>query len=134
MIISDKEKERITYSVLNRMNCSRFEPRFLKKRLNLKMWGNIEMMHGKEFVNRLLSDLQSNGIIEPDKESKILIVSKKGKMMLRRGWVNYERHWYDAEYIRKYTFIISIIALIVAVVGNENIWMLFKWIFKLLFG
>ncbi len=92
------------------------------------------MMHGKKFLDRLLADLQDNKILEPDKKSKVLVVSKKGKKILKRGWVYYETHWYDAEYIRKYSFIISLIALFVSTVGSDNILDFMKYVVSLIYG
>ncbi len=132
MPISEREKERIIYSILKRIKRSESEPVFLKKKNNLRLWHKIDTLYGKELRPKFLNELQSNGILEPAKDGKRLVVSDRGKEMYKRGWVNFENHWYDADYVRKYTVIISLIALIVSIIGNENIWKAVKYAYGLL--
>ena len=132
MSISEREKERIVFSILKRMKRSESEPVLLKKKRNLRLWRKIDTLYGKELLPKFLNELQSKGILEPAKDNKRLIVSDRGKEMYKRGWVYSENHWYDADYVRKYTVIISLIALIVSTIGNENIWKAVKYIYGLL--
>lgn len=132
MTISEREKERIVYSILKRIKRSESEPVFLKRKNNLRLWSKIDTIYGKELLPKFLSELQSNGILEPAKDNKRLIVSDRGKELYKRGWIYSENHWYDADYVRKYTVIISLIALIVSTIGNENIWKAVKYIYGLL--
>jgi hypothetical protein len=132
MKISEKEKERIVYSILKRMKGSRLEPEHLKRKRRLKLWHKIDTVYGNELRLRLLNEMQRDGILEPDPINKHLILSKRGNEMLKRGWIYYERYWYDADYVRKYTVIISIIALIVSTIGNETIWKAVKYIYGLI--
>jgi len=60
-------------------------------------------------------------------------LTEKGEKMYKRGWIYYERNWYDEDVVRKYTVIISFTALLVAMIGNENIWKAIKFLWRLIY-
>lgn len=68
-----------------------------------------------------IQDLYQRGFLTDDKENKSFVIGEFGKKAIRRGWIYERRKWYDAEPIRKYSFILSVIAFIISIIGRDNI-------------
>ena len=121
--LSDTEKEKIAFSFVRK----------LRKNKNRKtdFWKNYNTLYDNDFVNCFLEEMEDSEIIK-DNGKRQYGLTEKGEKMYKRGWIYYERHWFDDGFIRKYTFIISIIALLISIIGNNNIWSAVKFLWQLL--
>ncbi|SBW05591.1 hypothetical protein [uncultured Dysgonomonas sp.] len=135
MFSSDKEKEDVYFAYLKAIRNSEKEYKFLKKyRVNKKLdfWKRYDTLYGKDFSPKHLSLMKTEGLLDIDTDTRRYILSEKGEIMYKRGWIYHNIKWYDTGLIRKYSFIISILALIVAGVGSENIVTGLKWLMKVI--
>jgi hypothetical protein len=93
-----------------------------------KIWRKYEIMYGEKYIGEIIRQMLADGILEVNQTGKY-IVSERGNKIYKRGWVYHERRWYDADIIRKYSFILSIIALMLSIIGTDNIrkWAIYLW-------
>ena len=120
---SDTEKERLAYSLLKRIRLSEkwYSGLLMSKRRDKKFNNKCILIYGNQFISDFLKQMQEDGILDINSENKRYIVSQKGRELYKRGWLYHERRWYDADYIRKYTFIISLTALFLSIIGTDNL-------------
>jgi hypothetical protein len=134
MNISELEKERMAFAFLKMIRTSkyRFLRIFITKHNRNKFWEKYKTIYGEKFVSEFICKMREDGILEADKAGRY-VVSDKGKKMYKRGWIYHERHWYDADIIRKYSFVLSVLALLLSIIGTDNLRNAVKNIWQLLF-
>jgi hypothetical protein len=130
--MSEKDREKIAYAFLKQIR----NRKRMRKSKRVKFWRNYELLHGdaenEEYksVNEFLEGMCKDGIFKDEDGNREYVVSEKGERMYKRGWVYMERKWYDEDVVRKYTVIISLTALVVAIAGNNNIWYAIKFLWQ----
>jgi hypothetical protein len=131
MKISELEKERMAFVFLKMIRASEKKHliSFVAKRKKLKFWQKYETIYGKKVVHEFIEQMNRDNILDVEQETRKYVVSNKGNAMYKRGWVYYERRWYDADIIRKYSFVLSVIALLLSIIGIDNIqsWLIELW-------
>jgi hypothetical protein len=121
--LSEDEKEKTAYAFLRQIR---------KGKPNAKFWNSYNTLHKDGFMQDFLEHLKSEEVLDVNEKDRKYILSKKGEMMYKRGWVYVGKKWYDEDRVRKYALIISLLALIISVIGNDNIWKGIKYLWQLL--
>jgi hypothetical protein len=96
-----------------------------------KHWQKIKEEAGSVEVSSLCSKMVASGFLEPTLHS--YKATKRGLRAVKRNWLYTEKHWYDADIIRKWSFILSVTAFIVSIAGPDNIRSFITYLFNLAF-
>lgn len=124
--MKDFEKEYMLYGILRRARWEESEPIFLKRYRNRKFFNKITSIYGNDIISDTYKELRNKGIIEYKNNGYVL--TKRGRAIYKRGWVEYKINKYDNP---KYPLLVSITALIISIIGTENIWKGITWIWNL---
>lgn len=124
--MKDFEKEYMLYGILKRVKWEKYEPSFIRKYRNRKFFNRIINIYGDEVVREAYNTYLNSDII--CYENNVYTLTKKGKELYRRGWVESKINKYENPI---YPLIISIIALFISIIGNENIHSFLEWIYSL---
>lgn len=124
--MKDFEKEYMLYGILRRARWEESEPNFLKRYRNRKFFNKITAIYGNGIISETYKELRKNGVIEY--RNNVYVLTKRGKALYKRGWVEYKINKYDNP---KYPLLVSILALIISIIGTDNIWKGITWIWNL---
>lgn len=124
--MKDFEKEYMLYGILRRARWEESEPQFLKRYRNRKFFNKITAIYGNDIISETYKELRKNGVIEY--RNNVYVLTKRGKALYKRGWVEYKINKYDNP---KYPLLVSILALIISIIGTDNIWKEITWIWDL---
>ena len=114
------------YGILRRARWEEREPQFLKRYRNRKFFNKITAIYGNDIISETYKELRKNGVIEY--RNNVYVLTKRGKALYKRGWVEYKINKYDNP---KYPLLVSILALIISIIGTDNIWKGITWIWDL---
>ena len=123
--IDQEEKERILFLVLKRIRAVGREPRFLQKRRNFKVYGEIRTLYGEKCIGDVLYILKGLGLIKATEPGKPYVITKKGNEFYKRGYISMKINRYSDP---KYAIYISAAALAVSILGNDYFWKAIGWI------
>lgn len=132
MKIKEEEKEKIKFKFLKRLDKHWFWKHKILKKLNSNFWGYYDVIYGKGFTSHLLEVMRQEGLVYVNKRRRYRL-TERGEKILKRGWIYSEKKWYDEPKIRKYSFILSVLAIIISLVGTDNIRRLFWYLWHLVF-
>ena len=124
--MKDFEKEYMLYGILRRARWEESEPQFLKRYRKRKFFNKITAIYGNDIISETYKELRKNGVIEY--RNNVYVLTKRGKALYKRGWVEYKINKYDNP---KYPLLVSILALIISIIGTDNIWKGITWIWDL---
>lgn len=130
----DKKKrdalmEKLQLRILRIAKGKWYKPRFINKWREKRLWNEIEVMYGERYKSTLFNILLSNEFIIRDDKNRG-IITERGKRLVKRGWIYTEKKWYDADPIRKYSFILSVSAFVISIIGSDNIRKFFVFLFE----
>ncbi|KAF5072840.1 hypothetical protein DSECCO2_197280 [anaerobic digester metagenome] len=109
--LSEGEKEKILISCLKGMRLIlRRQPIWLRKLKNKRIFERIDKIYGEKCSSRALESLVNGGFL--DVENRRYVVTAKGRIAIKRGWVYKNLLWYNTGKANKYAIIISIIAIL----------------------
>lgn len=123
------EQERLLLRCLKYVyrNSSKHGLKFWKRYKNVKFWNDVSIIYDDNTLQFLFQRLELLSLIEISKGTDTYSITPKGLAVLKRGWVEWKINKYANP---KYSLFISIMALAVAIIGNNNIWNFLKWIYN----
>ena len=126
----DEEKEMLLFSALKIVNRrTKLLPSRYIRHLNIETNKKIgKYINNEKLLGDVYHELQSMGYIYMEEGDKYYRLTGRGKDAIRRGWVHRNCKWYNTGKAAKYAVVISIIALLVAIIGNNNIWSVVKFL------
>jgi hypothetical protein len=95
-------------------------------------WGTVQDKLVGGDLDLFLNNLHEREYLEIDARGQYSI-APKGVKAVKRNWLYTEKHWYDADIIRKWSFILSVTAFIVSIAGPDNIRSFITYLFNLAF-
>lgn len=111
--LSEEEKERVLISVLKGMRLIlKRQPVWLRKYINKRFLGKIDKVYGDKCLSNAINSLKYGGYLGVTPDNKRFFVTERGRVAIRRGWVNKNLLWYNTGKANKYAIIISIIAIL----------------------
>lgn len=121
-----EEKEKLYMKILRRLNRNWLyaDNKFLRRvflKNNTEFWEGIGLMKKPRFLQQNLEMMRLEGLIKGAPNNNGYVLTEKGKKLLKRGWIYREKKWYDADFVRKYSVIISVTSLFISIVGTDNI-------------
>lgn len=109
--LSEEEKEKILLTSLRGMqSLLRRQPVWLRKRRKKRIFDRLDEVYGDKCTSNALLSLKSGGFL--DTKNKKYIVTEKGRIAIKRGWVCRNLLWYNTGKANKYAVIISVIAIL----------------------
>ena len=108
--LKENEKEKIAFAFIKQIK---------RGKGNADFWNSYNVLYDDNFVSNFLENMSTDGFLSA-KDGRY-ILTERGKKVYKRGWIYHERKWYDADIIRKYSFILSVIAILLSIIGTENL-------------